>query len=320
MSITTAFLVILSIPLWGYLLLKSERLNATLVAWVIAISFIPAIYFCINTTPLTLMFLYISSTFLTLKIVVANNHLKKEGQLAFLQWSLFCYGWFGMNPSPFKSIPSKRFPDFWKYILKGTSRIIIGVLLISIMRFLFFLFTPSASFLPILHLSYLIGLSLILHFGILNISTGFLRLLGINATSLFKDPIKSKSLEEFWSRRWNLAFVELTTLAVLRPLKKLFGPTFAFWASYIFSGLLHELAISLPVKSGFGKPFIYFILQAIFILAIEKPLFKNVSNSFIKKCWLLACLFTPIFLLFHNNFIQQIVIPLGDFFSFVMPF
>lgn len=320
MATLFAFLLIFSIPLWGYILLKNRYVSATITAWIIAISFIFLICFCIDDTPLTLMFLYISSTFLTLKIVVANNHLKKEDQLTFTQWLLFCYAWFGMNPSPFKSFPYKRFPDYLSYFKKGISRIIIGSIFITLMKvILLFWVSNSIPFqvsIYTLFLSYLIGLSLILHFGILNISTGFLRLLGINVTSLFKDPIKSKSLEEFWSKRWNLAFVELTTLAVLRPLKKRFGAQTAFWASYIFSGLLHELAISLPVKSGFGKPFAYFILQAFFIFVIEKNILKNVNNAFIRKCWLLACLFLPIFLLFHKDFINDIVIPLELFFSF----
>ena len=134
MATLLAFLLILSIPLWGYMLLKNRYVNATITAWIIAISFIFFIYFRIHDTPLTLMFLYISSTFLTLKIVVANNHLKKEEQLNFKQWLLFCYAWFGMNPAPFKSFPSKRFPDYPSYFKKGISRIIIGSLCITLMK------------------------------------------------------------------------------------------------------------------------------------------------------------------------------------------
>jgi alginate O-acetyltransferase complex protein AlgI len=152
-----------------------------------------------------------------------------------------------------------------------------------------------------------------LHFGVLNISAGILRRLGINVTSLFKDPIRSRSLNEFWSKRWNLAFVELTTIAVLRPVKSIYGPGVAFWVSFVFSGLLHELAISLPVKSGFGKPFAYFIIQAILIMTIDSFLIKKLKNHFIRTLAILTCLFLPIFLLFHKQFILQIILPLVEF-------
>lgn len=318
MSIAFAFISILSIPLWGYVLLKSKWLDATVIGWLLAIGLMGSIYFFLSADPLTLMFLYITSTFLALKIVVANNHLETGNQLNFMQWLLFCYAWFGMNPLPFKAFPGRSYNDYKSFILKGFSRMIIGVLFISLLRFVFFLFSLYDTCLPLLHLSYLIGLSLILHFGILNVSTGFLRFLGVNVSALFKDPGKSKSLEEFWSKRWNMAFVELTTLAVLRPLKKRFGSQWAFWLSYAFSGLLHELAISLPVNKGFGKPFLYFILQAVFILAIERPFINRVNSVAIRRVWLFTCLFLPIFLLFHPSFIDQIVLPLGNYFSFVI--
>jgi Membrane bound O-acyl transferase family len=258
------------------------------------------------------MFLYITSTFLTLKIVVAHNHLEKEKSLNFLQWCVFCYCWFGMNPRPFTSFPAAPLPGYGSYIKKGVSRIIFGMILIQIANYILSQ-VPGNQYHFIVHLLYLVALSLILHFGMLNISTGMLRRMGINVTGLFKDPIKSKSLQEFWSKRWNIAFVELTTIAVLRPLKIKYGPKIAFWSSYFFSGLLHELAISLPVNAGFGKPFAYFIIQAILIMVVEKHIVKTNRGNFIQKLWLLSCLFLPIFLLFHRQFIQGVVIPLINY-------
>ncbi len=311
------FFLILSVPLFGYFILKNRWINPTLIGWFLTFAFILVIYFFVKAAPLLLMLLYIMSTFLSMKMVVANNHLARANQLNFKQWFLFCYAWFGMNPLPFKSYPAQPLPDVAYYYKKGVSRIVAGVVLINLTHFLWkYVSNPSFDF--ILHLSYLVGLSLILHFGVLNISTGSLRRLGIPVTSLFKDPIKSTSLQEFWSKRWNVAFVELTTLAVLRPLKSSFGPTIAFWISYAFSGFLHELAISLPVENGFGKPFIYFIIQALLILTIEKYLIlKYTSNKLIRMCWVLACLFTPIFLLFHKAFILEIILPLVNYLTVI---
>jgi hypothetical protein len=306
------FIAILSIPLFGYVILTNNRIHPIGLAWFLAIAFILFIYLYVQATPLLLMLLYIMSTFLSLKIIVATNHLTKERQLNFKQWCLFCYAWFGMNPLPFRSFPAKPLSDYKSYFTKGVKRILAGVLLINSVHCIWkFIPDPAFDFVP--HLFYLISLSLILHFGLLNISAGSLRRLGIPVTSLFKDPIKSQTLQEFWSKRWNIAFVELTTIAVLRPLKQRFGPRTAFWISYVFSGLLHELAISLPVNSGFGKPFTYFLIQALLIMTIEKYLINRLPHGIIRTCWVLTCLFVPIFLLFHEQFILKIVVPLASY-------
>jgi alginate O-acetyltransferase complex protein AlgI len=217
-----------------------------------------------------------------------------------------------MNPLPFKQFPSNPLSDYSGYIRKGIYRIIIGLLLIISIDFIF-AGIAERQFEYLLHLTYLIALSLILHFGVLQISTGMIRYLGVPVTLLFKDPAKSKSLDEFWGKRWNVAFVELTTIAVLRPLRKHIGNTKAFWVSFIFSGLLHELAISLPVKSGFGRPLLYFFLQAFLILVIEKRFLQKISSPVLISLWVWVCLIVPVFLLFHESFIQHIVIPLAQY-------
>jgi branched-subunit amino acid transport protein AzlD len=307
------FLILIAcIPLYGFLILRNTVINPGIIAWTMAIAFILSIYFYVDAVPLVLMFLYITGTFLSLKIVVAHNHLARDKQLNFSQWLVFCYLWFGMNPLPFKQFPSKSLAGYSGYLRKGLSRIIIGLLLIAAMDFIFSEIHGD-QYDYFLHLTYLIALSLILHFGLLQIATGNLRYLGVPVTLLFKDPIRSKSLDEFWGKRWNVAFVELTTIAVLRPLKKRFGNSTAFWASFIFSGLLHELAISLPVKSGFGRPLLYFFLQAFLIIVIEKRFLKNLSSPILKSLWVLACLLLPVFLLFHEQFIRQIIIPLAQY-------
>jgi hypothetical protein len=311
-----AFSVILSIPLFGYLILRQSKLNPTAIGWAISILGILIIHYFIVASPLNLMLLYIVSTFLSFKIVVANNHLEKSNQLNFRQWLLFCYTWFGMNPLPFKSFPSKPLSDYKYYLLKGISRIIIGLSTIAIFSFVYIKIS-NQRFEYVFQLIYLIAISLILHFGLLNISTGILRGIGIPVTSLFKDPIRSKSLEEFWSKRWNIAFVELTTIAALRPIRARYGRRFAFWSAYVFSGLLHEMAISLPVNSGYGKPFAYFIVQAILILTIEKYFIIPNTNKWVRKIWLILCLFFPIFLLFHEAFIHEIVMPLIDYLNVI---
>jgi hypothetical protein len=108
----------------------------------------------------------------------------------------------------------------------------------------------------------LLGLSLVLHFGLFNLLAGLWRRLGADCHALFRAPLKSASLSEFWGRRWNLAFSEMTALAVFRPLRGIVGRQPATMAAFLFSGFLHELAISLPARAGYGLPLLYFALHA----------------------------------------------------------
>jgi alginate O-acetyltransferase complex protein AlgI len=161
----------------------------------------------------------------------------------------------------------------------------------------------------------LVGLSLILHFGVLSISAGIWRLFGADTYLLFRQPAKSNSLTEFWGRRWNLAFIEMLSIAVLRPLKTKIGNTTAILLSFLLSGLLHEVAITLPVNAGFGMPTVYFIIQGFAVLAEKKMERQSVSflkNRVIAKMWVLFWLITPIGFLFPSQFIKQIVWPLTN--------
>jgi hypothetical protein len=233
-------------------------------------------------------------------------------QLTFSQWLLFCYCWFGMNPRPFLEFPLPPLPGVKSYLIKGLSRIVSGLLIINVaLKLENFFFENGLA--AIFYLILLTGLSLILHFGILNISTAMLRWGGINVTSLFKDPLRSKTLNEFWSKRWNIAFVELTTIAVLRPFRKKYGVSVAFWASFVFSGFLHEMAISLPVRNGYGKPFLYFIIQAVLIKIADNHLLKKTKNNLMRTIIILVCLLTPVFLLFHEQFIMYVIVPLAEY-------
>ena len=87
------------------------------------------------------------------------------------------------------------------------------------------------------------GLSLIVHFGVFDVLAGAGGRAGVDCTPLFRSPLRSASLGEFWGRRWNLAFSEMTALAVYQPLVLRIGRRPALAASFLGSGLLHELAI-----------------------------------------------------------------------------
>lgn len=251
----------------GYLLpfVEKKRLARTS-AWVIAVvTVLVSTFATLDQSPLIRMLIIVFLQLLSMKIVVVTESFSGENRLKVFQWMAFSLGWFGMRPILFEKLPSSSLPLI-PLVLKGVSRIVIGL-------FLLYLSTiiepyPEAEMFFFPQLLLLIGLSLILHFGILNLSTAGWRSAGVGVSELFRSPYKSKSLKEFWGRRWNIAFSEMTALIAYRPLKDKISPNKAMIASFLLSGLLHEIAISFPVNSGYGLPLLYFTIHA-FLMYIE---------------------------------------------------
>lgn len=298
----------------GYFLpsINDER-KARIMAWLIAI-ITTAFSSVISTseTPLTRMLIIVVLQLISMKIIVAVETYPGQNRLLPFQWAAFCVGWFGMRPRLFEKLTSSSLP-FSRHLVTGVSRILLGVIFLYISVLLERNFRLETFFIP--QLSMLIGLSLILHFGILGISTAFWRMLGVDVSELFRAPYKSKSLREFWGKRWNIAYSEMTTLIAYRPLKKLLDNDRAVTASFLLSGLLHEVAISLPVMAGFGLPMIYFGIHA-FAMYLEtnsRVVQRIIQHPWLSHLWVFTLLVIPLPILFHYEFHQRVLMPLRDF-------
>ena len=90
---------------------------------------------------------------------------------------------------------------------------------------------------------------------------------------------------------------------VQRPLRRV-SASAALYASFLASGLLHELAISVPVRAGYGLPTLYFLIQGA-LVAFEKKTGRTFG-----RLWTLFWLAALLPLLFHPPFIRGIVCPL----------
>jgi hypothetical protein len=84
-------------------------------------------------------------------------------------------------------------------------------------------------------------------------------------------------------------------------------------AGFLFSGLLHELAISVPARGGYGLPTLYFALHG-GLLRLERRIgvLENApgNTEWARRVWTLGWLALPLPLLFHRPFLQQVIWPI----------
>jgi Membrane bound O-acyl transferase family len=155
------------------------------------------------------------------------------------------------------------------------------------------------------------GVVFVLHFGLFHLLSCGWRSLGVEARPLMNWPVVSTSLGEFWGRRWNTAFRDLTHRFLFRPLMRL-GPGRAALAGFVFSGLAHDAVISLPAGGGYGGPTLYFLLSGAGILAERSRWGRSVGLGRGGRGWVftMLVLLLPACLLFHPPFVLQIVVPM----------
>jgi alginate O-acetyltransferase complex protein AlgI len=83
-------------------------------------------------------------------------------------------------------------------------------------------------------------------------------------------------------------------------------------ASFFLSGLLHEIAISFPVNSGYGLPLLYFVIHGVLMYLEGKSALikKIIEHKILSHFWVLGWLVLPMPLLFHTNFVNYVLKPL----------
>ncbi len=230
---------------------------------------------------------------------------------AFSPWGLALYFsvWPGMDPAPFQKrggvdpallkAAEVRFPGgFVAMLCGGALAALVAV------------FQPSLGSSVVGWLG-IVAVLLMIHFGVSEVLTLVLRGFGWPVGVLFDQPWRSRSLRDFWSRRWNLAFVEMDRLLFFTPLRRRFGVFGATFGVFLISGLLHELALSYPAGSAWGGPLVYFALHGALVL-LETRLLRVEKRwpHGAGRVWTWLWVLGPLPLLFHAPFRENLIVPL----------
>ncbi|PQO41498.1 wax synthase family protein [Blastopirellula marina] len=158
----------------------------------------------------------------------------------------------------------------------------------------------------------MLGMILLLHFGLFHLLSCWWRSRGVNAVPLMNFPSAARSVSDFWGRRWNSAFRDLTHRFLFRPLAGRIGPVWAVMCGFLFSGLVHDFVISYPAGGGYGWPTAYFLLQGSAIVLERSSLGKQGSlhRGWRGRTLAAVVLVAPIAWLFHHWFVENVVVPM----------
>lgn len=163
----------------------------------------------------------------------------------------------------------------------------------------------------------MLGIVFTLHFGVFHLLSCAWRAAGVEARPLMDWPILATSVSDFWGRRWNRAFRDLTHRFLFRPLTVWWGPRLATAAGFLFSGLVHEAVVTVPAGGGYGGPTLFFLIQGAALLAERLTLFRRRVLPHRGAAWLWTLLVTlpPVGLLLPRAFVVGIVVPFVRFFG-----
>lgn len=205
--------------------------------------------------------------------------------------------WPGMNPSPFRVRSGVDVA-----LLKSSERLFVRGAIVAVCGVALAIATSVfAPHIPRVLVGWL-GIAaflMTLHFGVSDVLTFAIRWIGFPVGVLFDAPLRSVSLRDFWSRRWNLAFVEMDKALFIKPLHRKFGALGAIIGVFFISGVLHEMALSYVANAGWGGPMFYFLLHGALVLFESKIQIEKRWPLWVSRVWTWFWLLAPLPLLFH---------------------
>ena len=202
---------------------------------------------------------------------------------------VFALCWFGMDPQSFRK---RKEGLSWKEdVVCGIGLMVVGTLGALLVwwmgvRQILVMFVP---------------MSLGFHFGALRVLKGGHRRVGFPVRTLFPNLLKTTGIADFWSRRWNVGYSQMMQRIVGRPVEAKAGKLWGVMAVFLVSGLLHEVAITVPVNAGYGLPTIYFLCHGLLVvleMKIGRPLGRVMT---------LLAVGVPLGILFPPEFQREVI-------------
>jgi hypothetical protein len=217
----------------------------------------------------------------------------------------YLFAWPGMDAEAFLHVSAPILPPRGRDWLAALSKTLLGAML-------FWGAARAMSGNPLVRgWVGMVGLILLLHFGSFHLIAHAWQRLGVDAQPIMSAPLRATSLSEFWGKRWNLGFRQLSYDLVFRPLHGRLGAWPASFLVFVLSGLIHDLVISAPARGGYGLPTAYFVVQGLGVAAERSRMGKRLGLGEGFRGWLFVALVAaaPAFWLFHPPFVLRVMLP-----------
>ena len=216
------------------------------------------------------------------------------------------FGWPGLDAAAFFARGRKVTPPGRSEWLWAVAKIGLGAVMLWVVT----PWVPSSQLL-VKEWCGLIGLGFLLHFGGFHFLALVWRQRGVDAQPLMRTPIAATSLGDFWGRRWNTAFSHLAEQTLFQPFRRTLGVPGATLLVFAVSGLVHELAISLPARAGYGGPTGYFLWQGAGVLLERSGIGRalHLRHGLRGRIFTLVWVTLPVGWLFHAPFLDRVILP-----------
>jgi alginate O-acetyltransferase complex protein AlgI len=255
------------------------------------------------------MWLLAAAIYGTCKMLTWLAAPRVAGAATWRHWA-YVFGWPGLDARRFLDPQQRPIRPTLRDWTVGVAKMLIGVLVFWTAQY----WAPPDSTI-VLGWAGIIGVGLMLHFGLFQLLSCLWRAVGVDARPLMVEPLHSTSVAEFWSNRWNTAFRDLTRQFMFGPLARRYGLRIALVASFFFSGLIHDVVISVPAGGGYGGPTLFFLVQVVAIFVEKSRAGHRLGLGRGWRGWTFTAisLLLPAQLLFHRQFLEAVVLPFMKF-------
>ena len=134
--------------------------------------------------------------------------------------------------------------------------------------------------------------------------------MGFAVEKLWDCPVAARSLGDFWGRRWNRIVPGCLREVIFLPVARRAGAKVALLAVFGYSGLYHEF-VSFMANSGYGRPFLYFMVQCLGVAIENTRRMRRLLRGriWLARAWTFAVVVLPVGLFLHPGFVDRYLVP-----------
>ena len=218
----------------------------------------------------------------------------------------YLFAWPGLDPQEFvnpHAPPMRPRKAEWVF---AAAKLLMGLLLLRLA-----ISMATARYNVLAGWLGLAAIAFLLHFGSFHLLSCLWRRHGFGAVPVMDWPILATSLSDFWGRRWNRPVNDGTYRVIFRPLSRTLGVRISSLVAFLFSGLLHEVLITVPAHANWGFPTSYFLIQGLALQVERSQWGRRLGLGDRWKGWLVTAIVValPVGLLFPRSFLSEVIVP-----------